>query len=64
MQFHRKLTVQMIAARDEIYAMFAIQPHQIKAARNPTDPISAITERRRPKGWLTRTTSERPGDVG
>lgn len=62
MPFHRKMTTQKIAARDELYAMFAVTPQQIKAARNPSDPISAITGRQRFKRRSNGAPGERQGD--
>lgn len=64
MPFHRKLTTEKIAARDELYAMFAVTSPQIKAARNPDVPIGELAGRRRFKGRVNGATDERPENAG
>ena len=46
MPFRPTITPKMIAAREELYALFAVTPQQITAARNPNATISALAGRR------------------
>ena len=64
MPFRRKMTVQMIAARDELYAMFAVTPQQIKAARNPNAPITEIAGRQRFRRGVNGAAGERSDNAG
>ena len=62
MPFHRKMTPQMIAAREELYAMFAVTPQQITAARNPSASIGALAGRRQHKQAQGGGVGERKAD--
>ncbi|WP_310468577.1 hypothetical protein [Sphingomonas sp.] len=55
----RKTTPQKLAAREELYALFAVTPQQIKAARDPSAPLSALAGRRQFKHLTYGYGSER-----